>query len=172
MRRLGRAAGLLRFRGVRSRCSVLGLGLLGLAACPMPSVPRPSPRPPAEEPGTGEPVSGATELVPAIVSAHLGRVDDPELGGLDGVLVVFDVEVDAASLDRRAFVVSRAKAGLWHRHGEGSAVGSLCDVQATIRQILRPCPALQRGHSSAPRRHGRNSRILARTARGLHGLET
>lgn len=48
---------------------------------------------------------------PTILSADFSRVDDPELGGLDGILLVFSVEVDAAALDPRAFVVSRANAG-------------------------------------------------------------
>lgn len=95
---------------MRSPYTALALGawLLGSSACPMPTAPRSSSpgRAPAEEAATEASTPG-----PAIVSAHLSRVDDPELGGLDGVLVVFDVEVDAASLDRRAFVVSRASAG-------------------------------------------------------------
>lgn len=46
---------------------------------------------------------------PSIASAHVTQVDDPQLDGLDGVLLVFDREVDAASLHPRAFVVSRAE---------------------------------------------------------------
>ncbi len=48
---------------------------------------------------------------PAILSAHLSRVDDPQLDGLDGLLVVFNTELDAAAMQPRAFVVSRADAG-------------------------------------------------------------
>jgi hypothetical protein len=50
-------------------------------------------------------------VAPTILSAHLARIDDPELGGKDGVLVVFDTEVDAASLHAHAFVVMRADHG-------------------------------------------------------------
>ncbi len=60
-----------------------------------------------------EPSSKATVAVePAILSAHLSRLDDPELGGLDGLMLVFNVELDAAALAPRAFVVSRAEGGL------------------------------------------------------------
>lgn len=48
---------------------------------------------------------------PVILSAHFARADDPELDGKDGVLVVFDTELDAASLHARAFLVSRATQG-------------------------------------------------------------
>lgn len=53
----------------------------------------------------------ATGPAPSILSAHLSQVDAPELEGMDGVLVVFDVELDAASLDPRVFFVSRSNAG-------------------------------------------------------------
>lgn len=71
--------------------------------------------PPSQAP-TSEPPPAALAAAPAhaeptILSAHLAHVDDPELGGKDGVLVVFDTEVDAASLDARAFVVIRDDAG-------------------------------------------------------------
>ena len=38
-------------------------------------------------------------------------MDDPQLGGLDGLLLVFNMELDAAAMHPRAFVVSRADAG-------------------------------------------------------------
>ena len=43
---------------------------------------------------------------PKIVSAHLAVSDAPPLGGLDGIPVVFNVEVDAASLRPEVFWVS------------------------------------------------------------------
>lgn len=46
-----------------------------------------------------------------MLSARLSQVDAPQLDGLDAVLVVFDVEVDAASLDARGFVVSVGSSG-------------------------------------------------------------
>lgn len=48
---------------------------------------------------------------PVILSAHVARLDDLELGGKDGVVVVFDAEVDAAALQARAFAVTYLDAG-------------------------------------------------------------
>ncbi len=74
--------------------------------------PQPPPAPPDDPAAapTGQRLAMPT-VSPVILSAHFARVDDPRLDGLDGLLVVFNVEVDAASLDRRAFVVSRATTG-------------------------------------------------------------
>ncbi|MCX4247272.1 hypothetical protein [Paraliomyxa miuraensis] len=81
-----------------------GLGLCGLGAC-RPPAPPPRIQPPA--PAPREPAAAP----PSILSAHLARVDDPELGGKDGILLVLDAELDAASLRPRAFVISRTSAG-------------------------------------------------------------
>lgn len=82
--------------------------VLTLATC-RPPAPAPSREPqPAAPPGALQAPLGTA---PTILSAHLARVDDPELGGRDGLLVVFDVELDAAAMQPRAFVVSRADAG-------------------------------------------------------------
>jgi hypothetical protein len=70
-----------------------------------PVVSRPSAEPPAPPPA---PPELATAPAPAILSAHLTRIDDPELGGRDGLVVVFDAEVDASALQARAFVVMQA----------------------------------------------------------------
>ncbi len=60
---------------------------------------------------TAGPGGIVVSVSPAILSAHLARVDDPELGGADGLLLVFNIEIDAAALGRGAFVVSRATQG-------------------------------------------------------------
>jgi hypothetical protein len=78
---------------------VLSLG----AACSVAST-RPSQAPPTE-PTLPPPVVAATPA-PAILSAHVARLDDLELGGKDGLVVVFDTEVDAAALQARSFVVT------------------------------------------------------------------
>lgn len=65
-------------------------------------------RPPSSAPG---PITAEPTTEPTILSAHLARVDDPELGGKDGLLLVLDVELDASSLHPHAFVVSRATLG-------------------------------------------------------------
>lgn len=70
---------------------------------------RPSQAPPREPP-SAPPVVAAAPL-PAILSAHVARLDDLELGGKDGVVVVFDAEVDAAALQARSFVVTYLDAG-------------------------------------------------------------
>lgn len=97
-------------RSPRPRCwlGIWSLGLVLLAGCPLSG--SPPPRDSSAEPSSDESPL-ASEPAPAILSARLSRVDDPELDGRDGVLVVFDLEVDAASLDPRAFVVSRATTG-------------------------------------------------------------
>lgn len=82
--------------------STLGCGWFSPAPAASPGLARRQP-PPSD--------SAVPTTRPAILSAHCSRVDDPELDGLDGILVVFNVEVDAAALDPRVFVVSRAKAG-------------------------------------------------------------
>lgn len=88
----------------------LGVLVLGLVACrPAPAAPRAEPPPPVEAPATPEP--GVPTAAAAILSAHFARADDPGLDGLDGLMVVFDVELDAAAMQPRAFVVSRANAG-------------------------------------------------------------
>jgi hypothetical protein len=74
-----------------------------VAACPVAST-RPSQAPPTEPP-PAPPVIAATPSA-AILSAHVARLDDLELGGKDGVVVVFDTEVDAAALQARSFVVT------------------------------------------------------------------
>lgn len=67
--------------------------------------------PPSQAPATeplptpAAPASVAAPVRPTILSAHLARLDDPELDGKDGLVVVFDAEVDAASLQPRAFAV-------------------------------------------------------------------
>lgn len=53
----------------------------------------------------------SSALPPTILSAHFARIDDPELGGHDGLLVVFDAQVDAAALQPRAFIVTRDDEG-------------------------------------------------------------
>lgn len=94
----------------RARSRGLALALLGLAEAsgcrPLPSTP-PAPQP-EQAPLPGEP---APSVAPTILSAHLARLDDPELGGKDGLVVVLDAELDAASLHGRAFVVVRADDG-------------------------------------------------------------
>jgi len=78
-----------------------------VAACgPVATPPSQAPTggPPAPEP----PVSVATPVQPRILSAHLARIDDPELGGKDGLVVVLDAELDAASLQARAFAIMQA----------------------------------------------------------------
>lgn len=91
------------------------LSLGSLACGPPVASPRPSrPPQPSQSPAPsgveGAPATGSSEA-PAIVSAHLSRSDDPELDGQDGLLVVFSVELDAAAMHPRAFVVSRHDAG-------------------------------------------------------------
>jgi hypothetical protein len=82
----------------------VGAWVLALvAACSVAST-RPSQAPPSEPPPA--PPVVAAPPAPAILSAHVARLDDLELGGKDGVVVVFDTEVDAAALQARAFVVT------------------------------------------------------------------
>jgi hypothetical protein len=97
-------------RRLRARARAwVGAGVLSLgAACSVAST-RPSQAPPTESP-PAPPVVAATPA-PAILSAHVARLDDLELGGKDGVVVVFDAEVDAAALQARAFVVTYLDAG-------------------------------------------------------------
>jgi hypothetical protein len=83
---------------------------LALAAACAP-VTTPAPRTPAVEPPSLEAARAPAPTAPVILSAQLVRIDDPELDGKDGVMVVLDAEVDAASLDARAFIVVRAQAG-------------------------------------------------------------
>jgi hypothetical protein len=83
--------------------------VLGLLAACRPLAAPASAEPPVE-PARVEPVPTAA-VEPTILSAHLVRVDDPELAGKDGLLVVLDVEVDAAALQPRAFVVTRSTEG-------------------------------------------------------------
>ena len=74
--------------------------LLAVACGPVTTPPSQAPSPaPAAHATAPAPVQ------PTILSAHLARIDDPELGGKDGLVVVFDAEVDAASLQARAFAV-------------------------------------------------------------------
>ena len=80
--------------------------LPGLALACQPIVSPPSSRPPAAPPPETPAIT--TTPAPAILSAHLARVDDPELGGKDGLVVVFDTELDAAALRARAFAVMQA----------------------------------------------------------------
>lgn len=94
----------------RARWGALGLGLGLVAACRVPaesSSPADASAPPP--PGAASP--GVRPPAASIVSANLARVDDPELGGLDGLLVIFDTELDATAMRPRAFVVSRAETG-------------------------------------------------------------
>jgi hypothetical protein len=83
--------------------------MLGLLAACRPLVAPASAEPPVA-PAPAE-TAPAVAAVPTILSAHLARVDDPELDGKDGLLVVFDVEVDAAALQPRVFVVTRSTEG-------------------------------------------------------------
>jgi hypothetical protein len=84
--------------------------LVGVAACG--PVAASSTQAPATAPPPAEPAAASVSAPgPAILSAHLARVDDPELGGKDGVIVVLDTEVDPISLHPRAFVVIRRDAG-------------------------------------------------------------
>jgi hypothetical protein len=82
--------------------------LLALACGPVATPPSQAP---TTDPVPAESASAPASVQPAILSAHLARVDDPELGGKDGVLVVFDTQVDAASLHARAFVITRPDGG-------------------------------------------------------------
>jgi hypothetical protein len=93
---------------VGARGALVGLGLV---ACHPPRATASS-EPPAEV----APPAAAQVAAPApsILSAHLARLDDPELGGKDGLVVVFDVEIDALALQPRAFVVTgQTKGPTW-----------------------------------------------------------
>ncbi|MEM7159732.1 MAG: hypothetical protein AAF799_43225 [Myxococcota bacterium] len=94
----------------RARSWLLAPALVGAVGCGWFSpAPAASPGLARREPPP-EPSADPTTR-PAILAAHCSRVDDPELDGLDSILVVFNVEVDAAALDPRVFVVSRATRG-------------------------------------------------------------
>jgi hypothetical protein len=90
-----------RRRSARPRGWWLLLASLAFACRPVAS--SSSAEPPAPPPPV-EPVS-VTGPLPTILSAHLARIDDPELGGKDGLVVVFDTEIDAAALRARAFAI-------------------------------------------------------------------
>ncbi len=77
---------------------------LGLAVACRPPAPPADPTPEAD---AGDELAPAVAPRPVILSAQLARIDDPELGGKDGLLLVFDVEIDAAALSPLAFIVTR-----------------------------------------------------------------
>lgn len=90
---------------------IAAAGSIVLLAChpPVaPSAPAAQPEPPRP---ADDGVLDAPGVAPAILSAHLSRAADPQLEGQDGLLVVFNVQLDAASMQPRAFVVSRDDAG-------------------------------------------------------------
>jgi hypothetical protein len=90
----------------RRSARLRGWLLPGLALACGPVVSQSSTAPPAPPPPATPTIT--TTPAPTILSAHLARIDDPELGGKDGLVVVFDTEIDAAALRARAFAVMQA----------------------------------------------------------------